>query len=82
MRREQESKDDRERCSKPRPRPPPEGRTGSPKAGAAAKTVDAIARPGQRMGGGVLMPSTKRGLISRPHFKGNELLAWPEERSA
>ena len=74
--REQESKDDRELCGKPRPRPPPEKVTGGSEAGTSAATVGATARPGQRRGGGVSRPSSpKHRLASRPHSK--EMNDWP-----
>jgi hypothetical protein len=71
VRREQESKDDRELRGKPRPRPPPEKGAGGSEAGTAATTVGAIARPGQRRDGGVSRPSSpKYGLAPRPHSNG------------
>ena len=76
VRREQENKDDRELSGKPKQRPPPEKGTGGSDAGTSATAVGAIARPGQRRGGGVSRPSsTKHGLASRPHSK--EMNDWP-----
>ena len=69
VRREQESKDDRELRGKPRPRP--EKGAGGSEAGTAATTVGAIVRPGQRRDGGVSRPSSpKHRLAPRPHSNG------------